>query len=404
VRKPAIYFFVLLLVAGLGYGLARLFIVRFAQGDVYPIYSTLRADGLGSKALYDSLAELTHAQRNYTPLAQFRPEPDDAAIFMLGLREWFEDENDSDDLDRLARNGNRLVLAFVPYESKPFEPWSAPTSTPAEKDKKDSGNKPGKKEKKDSDKESEQPKNIDLGKLWGMKVAYADKIPAKATTDIPGLEPALVWHTVLYFDKLGPEWRVLYKAGGKPVIVERVLGQGSIVLAADAYFSSNEALGNARLNRSPGDPDDDRATGLISTLVGNKRTVIFDETHLGVSENPGVSTLVRKYQLQNVVYALAVVAALFVWRNAIAFVPRREDAVRDDTVPGFDAAAAFVSLLRRNIPFDKLVQTCVAEWKRSFGHRTKAATVARVEALAAPGAKAPVETFRTITQILNEKR
>ena len=39
-------------------GLAWLFQLRFAHGDVYPPYSTLRADPLGAMALFESLEAL----------------------------------------------------------------------------------------------------------------------------------------------------------------------------------------------------------------------------------------------------------------------------------------------------------------------------------------------------------
>jgi len=45
--------------AGLfGYGLFHLFISRFETGDIYPAYSSLRSDPLGTKALYESLDRL----------------------------------------------------------------------------------------------------------------------------------------------------------------------------------------------------------------------------------------------------------------------------------------------------------------------------------------------------------
>ena len=380
-KKPAVFFAILILMAGLGYGVVRLFMIRFAQGDVYPAYSTLRADGVGAKALHDSLAELMPVERNYRRLSELHPEGRNSTIFLLGASQGFEEDPDSADLQRLAQEGDRIVLAFEPYQEKPFEAWPTPEKTP-----KESGTNA-------SDEKSDEKKAAELRKLWGVNIAYSTKLPESAKTEIAGLEPELSWHTKLYFDKLNPAWRTLYSCAGKPVIIERTFGDGSIALVADAYFSSNEALSK------------ERAPGLISALAGNSGRVIFDETHLGVSEHPGVVSLMRKYELHSVVIALMLVAALFVWRNAVAFVPRRqEEFAGGEIVQGFDAAAAFVSLLRRNIPFDKLVETCLVEWKRSFGHRVKPTTVARVEALAVPGAKQPVQTFQMIMQILNEKK
>ena len=390
-KKPAVIFIVLLLAAGLGYGVVRLLLARFAQGDIYPPYSTLRADGLGSKALHDSLGELMPVERNYKRLSEFEPAENKATIFMLGVENGFEDDPDvADDLEKLAQDGNRIVLAFVAVDKAPRDGEFFPTATPTPEQT------PGKDEKSDKDetrKKTKKEKVDELHQRWGVKTAFLSKPLTKAVTEIPGLEPLLSWHSAMYFTKLDPEWLVLYSCDGKPVVIERPFGNGSIVLVADAYFSSNEAL-----SKEP-------APGLISVLVGGSRTAVFDETHLGVNEDPGIASLTRKFKLHYAVLALLCVALLFVWRNAASFVPRREEeAGAGEVVGGFDASAAFVSLLKRNIPFDKIVETCLVEWKRSFGHRAKAALVARVDAAAAAGAKTPVETFQTITKILNEKR
>ena len=41
-----------------GYGLVQLFKLRFAAGDVYPTYSSLRGDPLGCRVYFDSLEQL----------------------------------------------------------------------------------------------------------------------------------------------------------------------------------------------------------------------------------------------------------------------------------------------------------------------------------------------------------
>ena len=49
-RLPAI--FVFLGVIGFAVGITKLFLLRFEAGDVYPPYSSLRADPLGTMVLY----------------------------------------------------------------------------------------------------------------------------------------------------------------------------------------------------------------------------------------------------------------------------------------------------------------------------------------------------------------
>ena len=56
-------------------------------------------------------------------------------------------------------------------------------------------------------------------------------ISTAVTTLSGGLDPEIPWHSSLYFDNPDKRWRVIYWSAGRPVIIERRLGQGSIVLA-----------------------------------------------------------------------------------------------------------------------------------------------------------------------------
>ncbi len=76
-------------------GVARLFILRFESGDVYPAYSSLRSDPLGTRALYESLENIDSVMvgRNYRPLESLEFEPGttffyfgSAATAMIGFR------------------------------------------------------------------------------------------------------------------------------------------------------------------------------------------------------------------------------------------------------------------------------------------------------------------------------
>ena len=58
-------------------GVAHLFALRFESGDVYPAYSSLRSDPLGTKALYESLENIASlsVSRNYHLLKSLTFEP-----------------------------------------------------------------------------------------------------------------------------------------------------------------------------------------------------------------------------------------------------------------------------------------------------------------------------------------
>ena len=73
-RKPLLTLFcALALAAAFFYGVTRLFVLRYEKGDVYPPYSSLRADPLGVKGIYEALDGLSgvEASRNFRALHIF---------------------------------------------------------------------------------------------------------------------------------------------------------------------------------------------------------------------------------------------------------------------------------------------------------------------------------------------
>ena len=74
-RKPLLTLLLALLLAvGFCSGLARLFTLRYESGDVYPPYSTLRADPLGAKGIYEAVGQLrgVETRRNFQPLKKLQ--------------------------------------------------------------------------------------------------------------------------------------------------------------------------------------------------------------------------------------------------------------------------------------------------------------------------------------------
>ena len=67
-------------------GLAVLFRLRLAQGDVFPAYSSLRSDPLGTRALHDALAQLpgVRVDRQFKLISELEAAPA-RTIVMAGL-------------------------------------------------------------------------------------------------------------------------------------------------------------------------------------------------------------------------------------------------------------------------------------------------------------------------------
>jgi hypothetical protein len=409
---PAILLVVLL--AGFIGGLIHLFNLRFEAGDNYPPYSSLRADPLGTKALYESLDRIVPVRRHLQPLSKLG-EGRDTTLFWLG--EEAKDlrflPSEFKDLETFVRTGGRLVIGLLPIVDRPrmnrfvtrppggrvAPPAGAPTNSP--------GLQPGE--------EFADPRKISIRDRWKLSFAYAElsktedkKIaPASAVrraTNDSALPGGIAIHTTLCFTRLDPDWRVIYArvsgTNDSPVLIERPMGKGSIVLCADSFPFSNEAL---RRERQP---------GLLAWFISSAREAVFDETHLGVQADPGVATLARKYRLAGAFVALLLLAGLFIWKNSLSFLPPHAEQVaaeQGDHVEGKDSASGFINLLRRNIAPSDLMKVCLEQWNAHFAHarkpsRAKLEAMQRVidaENAREPGQRDSVRMYREFCRILS---
>ena len=414
------------------FGVFKLFLLRFEAGDVYPAYSSLRSDPLGSRAFYSSLENINDAvvSRNYHPMHTLEFNENTAFIY-IGTsvfdsdsvsEEWFKV------FERLTNAGGRLVLSFLPVEKKPpnwrMSKCAVPKKEIEDKDnarQKDASNEnasnaPNEEDKKlgevpDPVRSVEQRNCVSLKEKWGLDLAFAEKPPDKAANVrddlsqayLNGLPQTISWHTALYFDDLDDTWQVIYAADGRPVIVEKPYGSGSLVLSADSFFLSNEAL------RSERHPE------LLAWALGESATVVFDETHFGIFRHPGVLSLIKKYRFHWFIFTVAVLALLFIWKNSVYFVPppkRSQAQPEDDFISDRDSTQGLISLLRRNIPARQILQVCTREWERTIqpekrfrnDQLTKIKSVFQMITKRSPKFTDPVSGYRRISKIISKGR
>ena len=419
-------------------GVVKLFLLRFEAGDVYPAYSSLRSDPLGSRAFYSSLENVDRARvsRNYLPLQDFEFEQQ-TAFFYIGIEafdsqampvEWFKI------FERLTDKGGRLVLSFLPVEKKPAN-WRMQKCFVPQRDLKDKDEKPLGDALEDSENPAKHSRMnsasrnddtrpqtppvhyvpdksancVSLKDRWGLTFAFADRPSDKAVRFSDDLTPALVeslprtisWHTALYFDELEDSWRKIYTADGKPVMIERPFGRGSLVLSADSFFLSNEAL---RFERHP---------ELLAWLLGDSENIVFDETHFGILRHPGVMDLIQKYRFHWFILAVAFLAILFIWKNSVSFIPppnRSRSRSLKEVISDHDSIQGLISLLHRNIPTRQLLQTCADEWQRSVQPERwlqsdkllQIKSVFQKIATQSPKAIDPVSGYRRISKIISK--
>ena len=421
------------------YGVAHLLVLRFKTGDVYAPYSSLRSDPLGTRALYESLARL-HAlsvRRNYEALSTFGSGRDTTFLYLgINADRWeFVAEDRLKPFEKIATEGGRVVLSFLPVAHPPDENErsksrsAAPAKEPGQKNpptaikkripnskrsasqdgdqnksplSKKSGKTPTEKQRQDT------CKSTSLRERWGVSFGYQPQDPAIANRAFSIRESdsdmrflPVSWHTLLFFDDLQPAWKAIYTLNDRPVIIERSMGRGTIVFTADTFFVSNEGL---RVDRNP---------ALLAWLIGPNSQVVFDEYHFGIMKSKGVAALIRTYRLHWFFVGIAFLAILVVWKNSTHFVPPPRLAPHMNTASHAierDYTQGLISLLRRNIAIKDILKVCLAEWKKAVDRGDKIALekIPKIESLLDPQESSskneidPVAGYRKICSILSE--
>lgn len=409
--KPRVHGVPLLVLAAIAFvaGLAGLFRDRFEAGDIYPAYSTLRSDPMGCRALYEALRGYPgmEATRVYSQ-ADYRDQGPGSVFLYFGAQAGPYGIRDADmkALDSLARAGNRIVLGFAPRGPdsrwEPMPEDSAEAAADSVKATTDSL-----KSTADSAKASGAPsgpaKNLpaakrDPSRIRGFHLALdtaaGRRSPASALGNI---QDTLPWIGSLYFDSLESPWSVLYLRDSLPVMVERPLGKGSMVLIADSYWASNEALFAFLPGR------------LLSLLAAGHSRLLFDERHLGLHRNDSLVDLLVKYRMHLLLPSLLLLLLAYVWKLRSAF-----DAPETAGAPSRSPAeplggAGLAGLLRRNIPAGELLGNCYSQWKETEGGSS--AVVRRVDVEAGrilagdADAKAAslIEDYRKIQGLINQR-
>jgi hypothetical protein len=245
--------------AGFVWGALQLFGVEFATGAVYPPYSSLRADPDGARLLYESLARMPGltVTRNYLPLELLQSSG--ATVLLLGLdaRSFGKEMDLLRTVERLAKSGNRVVLAAGPL--------TGIAAIPADK----------------------------LNREWGVRF---------------GVDPRSKARYRLYFSK-ADDWTATARIGDRMLAIERAFGGGTVVMLADSLDFDNQAT--VAMDRL----DD------VAAALGPGSRIIFDEQHFGISESGTIVGLVRRFRLGGMAFGLLLCAALWIWRSTASFPP-----------------------------------------------------------------------------------
>lgn len=363
-------------------GLLRLLLWRFEAGDVYPAYSSLRADPLGAMALWEAVGGLPgrRAERFFGDTSEL-PEGPGTCLLLLGSTATLAATGrEAGDLDRFLAAGGRVVvaLAAVRHDGEAPPPGAADPArelepdAPAKKGRNsarrqgETGSGPARAARPGRPPAAWEP--TALSRHWGYSVRrgvlpgrpgeepleaelHGEAEPGDAQAALPARLP---WPGDAALVLTDPRWRILYAAGEHPVAAWRRVGSGCLILTADSYLFSNEGL------RDCPQPE------FLSWVLGPSSRVVFDETHLGIQHRRGVMAMAREYRLHGLLAALGVLAALAIWRSAARPAPLLpEERAGPGPVSGRAAQSGLRDLLRRHLPPDRVLEHCVQEWART---------------------------------------
>ncbi len=369
---------------------------RFASGDIYPHYSTLRSDPLGSRALFESLAALPELEvsRNRRDLMAIDSLDGDTTLWLCGLsRAAFNRlraPEDSPVLRAVETRGARLVITINPqlvpekYELKQGDDWLERRERIRKQRSGENAGDAGEETIPD-DTEAAPPDPLPERLEAALESPSAFERPdggwepergdAVAPETLPAELPR--WHSQFRFTDLGGAWRVIASIDGAPVVIERPWGAGTVVLTSDSYFASNEALWTGA------NPE------FLLWLAGDKRRVIFDETIHGTVESGGVMKMIRRYRFHGFLYGLLILVVLLAWKSGTSLAPGSEalerglvdDGDGGDSVAGEETSAGLIRLLRHNVPPGRLLRTCLDTWRQTAGRGLRSESRGQAEAI-----------------------
>jgi hypothetical protein len=351
-------------------GLGMLTRARFESGSIYPPYSTMLREPAGARAFYEALDLLPgiEVQRN-TEESLYHAKSSERTIFVLGLscRAFSSVDDDTyRDLEKCLQAGDRLVIAFssaVPSTvTTDVKPEQASEEHKVENSQKEDKVHSPKKEETSHAKGPLKVVLKDLRAQWGIDFDHTDGVSktAQLRSDHRGLVPSIEWvnKNNLAFVPVDSHWKVVYAVQDKPVIVEKPVGKGSIVLLSDSFLFTNEAIKGHRV------PE------LLSWLCGPHHTMVFDEAHLGILEQPNVATIIKRNGLRGFFVSLVVLGMLVIWRQLVPVVPLPKKDASTLVASGRSYREGMANLFRRNIPKNQILSICVDEWERAFARES----------------------------------
>jgi hypothetical protein len=366
----------------------RTFEVRLETQEGYPVASSFRADARGCRALYESLGRIPGVRtarflRTFSNL----PPAEGRSLIIAGINPQTDilQVKDRKSLSAWVEAGATLIVSLA-AEDRSLDKTGSPDVQLVP---------PTKERKSPSPNHRSTPPTEEhwIETLQGAGVNVYRHADASARHRfVSGVfATSGSWLGPLYFRDLQAPWRVVAEADHLPVVIERSFGRGNVILIADSYLLTNGSLAN------------DRETGFLGWLFRKQTTVLFDESHFGLTENPGVVSLARRYGLEPAFFVLLVLALFFVWANRYNLVPKSvHRSAGNLIVPGQGGETVLVNLLRRSLPTKDLLSTSAELWRKGTHDAGKIRKLDQLLPSLDPRSSV-VDRYNQLSQRLNER-
>jgi hypothetical protein len=364
------------------------FEVRLETQEGYPVASSFRADARGCRALYESLRRVPGVQaarflRGFSNL----PPAEGRSLVIAGINPQTDilQVQDRKILSAWVEAGGTLVIALAVEDrtsGKAGSPDYELTNPSKEYRSPSPHNKPT---------PPTEERWIETLQGAGVHVFRHGDSSARHRFVSGVFAPSGSWLGPLYFKDLQSPWRVVAEADRFPVIVQRSLGRGNVILIADSYLLTNGSLAA------------DRDTAFLGWLFRKQTMVLFDESHFGIVENPGIVSLARRYGLESALFVLLILALFFVWANRYTLLPKPKNPTTGSlTVSGQGGETVFVNLLHRSLPTKDLLAISTDLWRKGPHDAGK---VKKLEQLLTTldARSSIVDRYNQISQRLNER-
>ncbi len=333
-------------------GTICIFQSRFRNGETFPDYSTLKADPLGTLALFESLQKTPNltVTRNYSNTSIV--DLSNITIFFIGIQpNIFEmDGSLTNHIDSMLKKGNRIIVSFL---DPPF--YSPSNTLPDSSDKNDV--------------------------LFTHSIKFRKNF--SGTNNVQTTDTILknvTWPGALNL-QTDSTWKTIVSRDSFMLLGEKKVHSGILVALHDGYNLCNHGLRD-NLKKNGSNP-------LIPYLLGNNTNIIFDESHHGIIKRMGISALLQKSGFTPVILFLGIWFLLLIWY--IQGINIKIQPTSTDYNQQFAAPDSLQLILTSRIPAKNIVQICREEWQKSFPTLR----------LPDPGGKTNVEKYNS--QIKNKR-